>query len=107
MLMSIVRFGVGAAFIIMYLYTNELYPTVVRNTALGFSVVMARLGPILCPFIIDAVDRKENVMTCFGVVLLLSSMMLVRLPETKDMPLKDSLTDDEDSIGSAGKITDV
>ena len=36
---------------IVYTYTNELFPTVVRSAALSFACSMARLGSMMSPFI--------------------------------------------------------
>ena len=43
------KFGAAASFSIVYLYTAELYPTVVRSTAIGLCSMMARIGGILAP----------------------------------------------------------
>jgi MFS family permease len=43
------KFGASASFSIVYLYTAELYPTVVRSTAVGMCSMMARIGGIAAP----------------------------------------------------------
>ncbi|KAK3750270.1 hypothetical protein QZH41_008119, partial [Actinostola sp. cb2023] len=42
----------------IYLITTELYPTVVRNTAMGLGSMTARIGAILSPFIVMVVVPK-------------------------------------------------
>lgn len=46
------KFGVTAAFSMVYVYTAELYPTVVRNMGVGISSMASRLGSILSPYFI-------------------------------------------------------
>lgn len=46
------KFGVTAAFSMVYVYTAELYPTVVRNMGVGVSSTASRLGSILSPYFI-------------------------------------------------------
>ncbi|KAH9503726.1 hypothetical protein Btru_067253 [Bulinus truncatus] len=49
-LLSLVgKFGASAAFAVIYIYTVELFPTVFRNSGVGISSVMARIGGVLSP----------------------------------------------------------
>ena len=40
-------------FAIAYLYTAELFPTSVRNVAVGAASTFARVGSITAPYIVD------------------------------------------------------
>lgn len=46
------KFGITAAFSMVYVYTAELYPTVVRNMGVGVSSTASRLGSILSPYFV-------------------------------------------------------
>ena len=47
--------GAAAAFGVIYIYTAELYPTVVRNGAMGTSSCIARFGAMAAPYIASTV----------------------------------------------------
>ncbi|XP_015217889.2 solute carrier family 22 member 7-like [Lepisosteus oculatus] len=80
-----------AAFTTAFLYTTELYPTVLRQCGLGYTSFMGRLGGSLAPMIM----LLEDVWTfapslvfagmavfCGCIVFLLSETLGIRLPET-------------------------
>uniref|UniRef100_A0A668B064 Solute carrier family 22 member 21 n=1 Tax=Myripristis murdjan TaxID=586833 RepID=A0A668B064_9TELE len=46
------KFAVTVAFSVVYAYTAELYPTVLRNTALGACSMASRIGSISAPYFI-------------------------------------------------------
>lgn len=50
-LSMIAKVGTSGCFTIVYVYTAELYPTVVRNVGLGSMSTCARFGSISAPFV--------------------------------------------------------
>ncbi|XP_072368601.1 organic cation/carnitine transporter 2-like isoform X2 [Scyliorhinus torazame] len=59
----IAKLGITTAFCVIYVYTAELYPTVVRNTGVGVSLMASRLGSTISPYIFylegDATQRAQ------------------------------------------------
>ena len=43
--------GASGAFAIIYVYTAEVYPTVVRGTGLGLNSLAGRIGAIVAPMV--------------------------------------------------------
>lgn len=50
------KVGASAAFSMVYVYSSELFPTVVRNAGMGSSSCMARVGGMTAPYIADLVS---------------------------------------------------
>ena len=48
-LSNVGKFGVSACFALVYLYSAEIFPTVVRNSAIAFCAIMARVGGMVAP----------------------------------------------------------
>lgn len=47
------RLGISAAYAVVALYTTELFPTEVRNSAIGVSSMFGHFGSMLAPFVVD------------------------------------------------------
>lgn len=47
------RFGISATYSVLTLYTAELYPTEIRNSALGTCSTWAHVGSISAPYAVD------------------------------------------------------
>ena len=87
---------IAGSFAIIYNYTAELFPTVIRNTALGIGSMCARLSGALTPLImlLDSFNPKVPP-TVFGFIALVSGFMALYLPETMNQPMPETLEDGE------------
>jgi len=52
------KFLISMTFAIAYLYTAELFPTIVRNVAVGTASTFARIGSMSAPYIVDLLVNK-------------------------------------------------
>uniref|UniRef100_A0A8C7XA71 Solute carrier family 22 member 6 n=1 Tax=Oryzias sinensis TaxID=183150 RepID=A0A8C7XA71_9TELE len=78
----------SASFTTVYLYTGELYPTVIRQTGMGFVSTMSRLGSMAAPavLILDEVWPALPSIV-YGGAAVLASGFACFLPETLNIPL--------------------
>ncbi|WJX73471.1 Organic cation/carnitine transporter 4 [Trifolium repens] len=81
-------FGMAGTYNLLYIYMAELFPTVVRNVALGCTIQAARLGGILAPFVV--VLGGWLPFGVFAACGILGGMFPFYLPETLNMPLYDT-----------------
>ncbi|CAH2238401.1 organic cation transporter-like protein [Pararge aegeria] len=93
-------------FVVVYLYCTELFPTVVRNAAIGFSSMMARVGSMLAPFVIEMKDVAEWMPpVAFAVFPLIAAFVTFALPETKGCELMTTIEEGE-QFGKKSKASD-
>ncbi|XP_004836673.1 solute carrier family 22 member 5 isoform X2 [Heterocephalus glaber] len=91
-LVMVGKFGITAAFSMVYVYTAELYPTVVRNMGVGVSSTASRLGSILSPYFVylGAYDRFLPYIL-MGSLTILTAILTLFLPESFGAPLPDTI----------------
>ncbi|XP_015973899.1 solute carrier family 22 member 5 isoform X2 [Rousettus aegyptiacus] len=91
-LVMVGKFGVTAAFAMVYVYTAELYPTVVRNMGVGVSSTASRLGSILSPYFVylGAYDRFLPYIL-MGSLTILTAILTLFFPESFGTPLPDTI----------------
>ncbi|XP_017514658.1 solute carrier family 22 member 12 isoform X1 [Manis javanica] len=86
--------GLGAAFTSTIIYTGELFPTVLRMTFVGLGQMAARGGAILGPPVrLLGVHGPSLPLLVYGAVPVLSGLAALLLPETRSLPLPDTIQD--------------
>ncbi|XP_066989686.1 uncharacterized protein [Macrobrachium rosenbergii] len=77
------------AFMTLFVYLNELFPTEVRMQGLGVGVTLACVGSSIAPYITDylgpIITWAPSVI--FGLSSIVGSFLLLPLPETKGRPM--------------------
>ncbi|XP_052827131.1 organic cation transporter protein [Octopus bimaculoides] len=102
------KFAASAAFAIIYNYTTELFPTVIRNTILGLSSCFGRIGSMAAPYILVAGKEMESKfgiglpVILFGIFAIIAGLLSLFLPETKGCNLPDTFEEGE-NIGQKVK----
>ncbi|XP_023420151.1 solute carrier family 22 member 12 [Cavia porcellus] len=86
--------SLGSTFSCITVYSNELFPTVLRMTAVGLGQMAARMGAILGPLVrLLSIHSPSLPLLLYGAVPLLSGLAALLLPETRNLPLPDTLQD--------------
>ncbi|XP_029107324.1 solute carrier family 22 member 7-like [Scleropages formosus] len=85
-----------ASFTTVFLYTTELYPTVVRQNGMGYNSFMGRLGASITPLVLlleDVWKLLPQVIIC--ALAMLSGLVALLLPETHNIRLPETIEDIE------------
>ncbi len=85
---------ISSSFAIIYIHSNELFPTTIRNSGMGLVSVAARVGGILAPYIAKMGGILPNLhFLLLGILCLTSGISVAFLIDTKDKPLPESIDD--------------
>uniref|UniRef100_A0A8D3C7Q0 Solute carrier family 22 member 6 n=1 Tax=Scophthalmus maximus TaxID=52904 RepID=A0A8D3C7Q0_SCOMX len=87
----------SASFTTAYLFSGELYPTVIRQTGMGFVSTMARIGSMAAPAVLildEVLPALPSVV--YGGAAVLAGCFACFLPETLNIPLPDTIEDVEE-----------
>lgn len=88
--------GSSIAFPTIYLFSGELFPTVVRNVGVGSASMCARIGSIIAPFVSSlGVFNVYLPPMIFGTVPLIGALLCLLLPETRGAQLPATIEDGE------------
>ncbi|XP_053891217.1 solute carrier family 22 member 6-A-like [Malaclemys terrapin pileata] len=86
----------AASFNCVVLYTSELCPTVIRQTGLGLSNTMARLGSIIAPLVKMLEEYISFLpLIIYGAAPIISGIAATFLPETLNVLLPDTIEEVE------------
>ncbi|ENN73834.1 hypothetical protein YQE_09568, partial [Dendroctonus ponderosae] len=84
-------FGLSLSFPTVYIYSGELFPTMVRNIGVGTSSIS-----MAAPFVASLVTVEPWIPPIiFGVAPLIGAMLCLKLPETLDCKLPDTIEEAE------------
>ncbi|XP_041045235.1 solute carrier family 22 member 13b [Carcharodon carcharias] len=84
------KLGISCSFSTAYVYSAELFPTVVRQTGIGLVSMSARIGGIITPMIaLLQQDYPALPMALYGTALIVLSALCALLPETVNKELPD------------------
>ncbi|XP_068261427.1 solute carrier family 22 member 13-like [Nyctibius grandis] len=84
------KFTASASFSTSYVYTAELFPTVVRQTGVGLCLMSARVAGIMAPLIhLLGQYHRAIPMAIFGSAPMVGGLLCVLLPETRGTDLLD------------------
>lgn len=86
------KFMASASFAIVYVYTAELYPTIIRNTAVGSCSCIARIGAILA-IVLQLLSSYylPAPMLIMGIVSLVAGILALFFPETVGSKLPETI----------------
>uniref|UniRef100_A0A1B6KGK7 Major facilitator superfamily (MFS) profile domain-containing protein n=1 Tax=Graphocephala atropunctata TaxID=36148 RepID=A0A1B6KGK7_9HEMI len=88
--------GIGISFPTAYLYSGELFPTVVRNVGIGSGSMSARIGSMIAPFVASlSADSDFLTPLVFSLVPLTGAFLGLLLPETRGCTLPQTLEEGE------------
>lgn len=83
-------------FVIVYLHCSEMFPTMVRSAALGFSSMMACVGAMVAPFVIDLKSEANWLPPLvFAIVPLIAGFVTFLLPKTTGCELMTTIEEGE------------
>uniref|UniRef100_A0A6P7GG86 Organic cation transporter protein-like n=1 Tax=Diabrotica virgifera virgifera TaxID=50390 RepID=A0A6P7GG86_DIAVI len=91
------KFLIASSFAIIYNFSAELFPTMVRSFVMGLGAMCARGAGAAIPLmsLLDSFDPKIPAMI-FSVVSLISGFLVMFLPETLNKPMPQTLQEGEE-----------
>ncbi|XP_041364028.1 organic cation transporter protein-like [Gigantopelta aegis] len=93
-LVMIGKFGITGSYSIIYLYASEIFPTTIRNHALGIASFFENVGGICAPIVVYAAKTDVKIpLVIFAVGTVIGGILVLILPETHKRPLPQTISD--------------
>ncbi|CAG5059240.1 unnamed protein product [Parnassius apollo] len=91
------KWSVTLAYSSVYIYVSEVFPTNMRQTLISFCSTAGRIGSLIAPLTpLLSVYHKSMPTVIFGGMCIISSMLVLMLPETRNMRLPDTIEEAEE-----------
>ncbi|KAJ6645267.1 Solute carrier family 22 member 6-A, partial [Pseudolycoriella hygida] len=105
LLFFIGKCAISVSFYVLYVYTTELYPTFLRQSLMGLCSAFGFIGSMLAPQT-PLLTRILPSLTLilFGIVSILSGLLVINFPETFNIKLPDTIEEAE-NIGKVKEDT--
>lgn len=91
------KFCITASYAVIYVYSAEVYPTVVRTVGMGSSSLWSKIGSIIAPFTreLGRLTSPSVPFWLYGGLSISSGLLILLLPETHNRKLPDTLEEAE------------
>ena len=88
------KFCISSSFTVIYIHSNEIFPTTIRNSGMGLVRIWYSVGGLLAPHVVKLGAIHNNLhFLVLGVFCTFSGILTLKLPETKDMSLPETIED--------------
>ncbi|KAM6169899.1 solute carrier family 22 member 13-like [Rhynchocyon petersi] len=88
------KFATASGFSISYVYSAELFPTIIRQTGMGLVAIFSRIGGIITPLVSLLEEYHRAIpMVIYGSLPIGAGLICILLPETRGQTLKDTIED--------------
>ncbi|PIK56980.1 putative organic cation transporter protein-like [Apostichopus japonicus] len=88
------KFAITASFANIYVHTAEIFPTPLRVLGVGTCSIAARVGGIIAPLVLVLEKGWKHLpLVCFAASSVLAGLLVFFLPETKGLPMPDTIED--------------
>ncbi|KAG6446076.1 hypothetical protein O3G_MSEX004261 [Manduca sexta] len=90
------KWSVTLAYSSVYIYVSEVFPTNMRQTLISVCSTAGRIGSLIAPVTpLLSLYHKSMPTVIFGAMCIISSMLVLMLPETRNMRLPDTIEEAE------------
>ncbi|XP_022110856.1 organic cation transporter protein-like [Acanthaster planci] len=90
------KFGITAAFAIIYQVSLELFPTPVRSAGMGVCSMSSRISGIIAPFVVQLRSVWDQFpFVLFGALSITAGLLSLLLPETTNKKLPETMEEGE------------
>lgn len=90
------KFAIAGAYAVIYMFSTEQFPTCIKNSGLGVCSFSARIGGLLCPYVISLGKKWQPLpLIIFGAVSMIAAFLIILLPETHKKHLPRTLEEGE------------